>query len=592
MKKTAILLFILVAGILLKAQVPNMFNYQAVARNSQGQSIPNANIRIRITLLDGGPTGTSVYSETRQATTNQLGLFTLAIGGQGALFTTGNFANINWATGNKFIKVEVDPLGGNSFTTLGNTELLSVPYSLYAVNGKVGPVGPSNILNIGTVTTGATGTPAAATITGTSPAQTLNLTLPAGASGKNSLIKTTAEPAGANCASGGFKLETGTDVNGNNVLEASEVTSTSYTCNGSVNDAWNVNGNTGITGSKYLGTADGNPLVIKTNNTEAMRIDPSGRVGIGNANPIYKLDVNGITRLNEPAMTNGTFGGLTNGGSLIISNSNNLNFLKLDGTTIQAEKSSGLVSGSTAQPLVLNKFGGNVGIRTTTPNATLSVARGNGGDGTAAFFGTQHVSHFNYSTAEDTYIRGGKTGSAVYINDSHNGDVNIGGGGGTVNIGNTGNVNIGNTGRVNVGPGGMFSAQTGNLNLVPLGIIQYFYHADEDGNVSNVLIVNKAGNIATGGYYFYPSLSGNYHTMYIRLNAGITGQYTSIVAIGSPEYECLGTNANIIQGQYYPNGSGVPNANFPQLRLLYGFDNISSTFGVTCEGTYIIYGVK
>jgi hypothetical protein len=268
MKKIIILLLTVSASVLLKAQVPNMFNYQAVARNSFGNSIPNASIRIRISLLDGGANGTNVYSETRQVTTNQLGLFTLAIGGPGALSSTGGFANINWATGSKFIKVEVDPLGGSNFTTLGNTELLSVPYSLYAVNGKVGPAGPSNILNIGTVTTGATGSPAAASITGTSPAQTLNLTLPAGASGKNSLIKTTAEPAGANCTSGGFKLETGTDLNGNNVLDISEVTSTSYTCNGSVNDAWSVNGNTGITGSKYLGTADGNPLLIKTNNTE------------------------------------------------------------------------------------------------------------------------------------------------------------------------------------------------------------------------------------------------------------------------------------------------------------------------------------
>lgn len=583
MKKIIILLFTLSAFVLLRAQVPNMFNYQAVARNSFGNSIPNANIRIRITLLDGGASGTNVYSETRQVTTNQVGLFTLAIGGPGALSSTGVFANINWATGSKFIKVEVDPLGGNNFTTLGNTELLSVPYSLYAVNGKVGPAGPSNILNIGTVTTGATGTPAAATITGTSPAQTLNLTLPAGASGKNSLIKTTAEPAGANCASGGFKSETGTDLNGNNVLDASEVTSTSYTCNGSVNDAWSVNGNTGINGNKYLGTADANPLLIKTNNTEAMRIDPLGNIGLANTAPIYKMDVNGITRSNATAMANGTGGYLTNGGAFISSNSNNLNYLKLDGTTIQAEKSNGAISGSAAQPLVLNKFGGNVGIQTTSPNATLSVARGTGSDGTAAFLGSQHISHFNYSTGEDTYIRGGKTGSAVYINDSHNGDVNIGGGGGTVNIGNTG--------KVNVGSGGLFSAQTGNLNLVPLGIMQYFYMIDENGVIKNISITNIAGNMASGGYFYYP-YSTTSHAFYIQLNAGIIGQYTSIVAIGSPDYQCLGSYAETAIGQYRAGGTFPPNANFPALVVSYSFDNISSQLDAICQGTYIIYGVK
>lgn len=120
----------------ISAQVPNKFNYQAVARNSQGQSLANTNISLRITLLDGGANGTNVYSETRQTLTNQLGLFTAAIGGSGAISTTGNFATIDWSTGNKFIKVEVDPLGGNSFTVLGNTEMLSVPYALYAV--KIG----------------------------------------------------------------------------------------------------------------------------------------------------------------------------------------------------------------------------------------------------------------------------------------------------------------------------------------------------------------------------------------------------------------------------------------------------------------------
>ncbi len=81
--------------------------------------------------------------------------------------------------------------------------------------------------------------------------------------------------------------------------------------------------------------------------------------------------------------------------------------------------------------------GGNVGIRTITPTATLDVARGNGVDGTARFLGTIHSSHFNYSTAENTHIRGGKVGSAVFINDTHNGNVLIASGGGLVGIGLT-----------------------------------------------------------------------------------------------------------------------------------------------------------
>jgi hypothetical protein len=49
--------------------------------------------------------------------------------------------------------------------------------------GDQGPAGPANTLAIGTVTTGAAGTEADATLTGDSPAQTLNLVIPRGDKG-------------------------------------------------------------------------------------------------------------------------------------------------------------------------------------------------------------------------------------------------------------------------------------------------------------------------------------------------------------------------------------------------------------------------
>lgn len=69
---------------------------------------------------------------------------------------------------------------------------------------------------------------------------------------------------------------------------------------------------------------------------------------------------------------------------------------------------------------------GNVGIRGAANYATLTVARGTAVDGTALFHGTQYNSHFNYSAAEHTYIRGGKVNSRVYINDFPTGKVLIG----------------------------------------------------------------------------------------------------------------------------------------------------------------------
>lgn len=76
--------------------------------------------------------------------------------------------------------------------------------------------------------------------------------------------------------------------------------------------------------------------------------------------------------------------------------------------------------------IVIAPTSGNVGIGTTNPLATLYVARGTGSQGTAAFMGTDIGSYFNYSTAEDTYIRGGKSTSKVYINDGMTGTVYLG----------------------------------------------------------------------------------------------------------------------------------------------------------------------
>jgi hypothetical protein len=305
MKKVLFLMsFLLTVISSLQAQVPNQFNYQAVARNAQGQSIPNANIRTRFTILDGSATGTSVYSEERLLTTNQLGLFTAAIGGPGASNTSGNFATINWSTGKKFIKVEIDPLGGSSFVAIGNTEMLSVPYALYAVNGKPGPEGPANVLSIGTVSTAATGTAASASITGTSPTQTLNLVLPRGAGGSNSLIKTAVEPAGANCSAGGTKIQAGVDTNNNNVLDPFEISSTQYICNGDVNNAWGLTGSAGTNpGVNYLGTSDNKDLIIKRNNIEKLKLTDTG-LHINN-----ELKPNGVAGLANQVLTsngNGT----------------------------------------------------------------------------------------------------------------------------------------------------------------------------------------------------------------------------------------------------------------------------------------------
>lgn len=133
MKKYINTFFFLFFAFAVTAQSPQKFNYQAVARNAQGAILSTQNVKIRASILHGSSNGTSQYSETHNATTSQLGLFTLAIGG--GTVVSGNFANVTWASGEKYLKIEMDATGGNNFSLVGTSQLLSVPYALYALNG-------------------------------------------------------------------------------------------------------------------------------------------------------------------------------------------------------------------------------------------------------------------------------------------------------------------------------------------------------------------------------------------------------------------------------------------------------------------------
>lgn len=138
MKQFSILL-LLCFYLTISAQIPQAFNYQAVARNANGSALASQNIGIKFTILDGYPNGTLVYMETQTATTNQFGLFSASVGS--GTVVVGTFAAIPWNTGHKYLKVEYDPQGGSNYTVMGTTELLSVPYALYAVTSSNGPQG-------------------------------------------------------------------------------------------------------------------------------------------------------------------------------------------------------------------------------------------------------------------------------------------------------------------------------------------------------------------------------------------------------------------------------------------------------------------
>jgi hypothetical protein len=95
MKKLLIVICILANQFInsAKAQAPQSFNYQAVARDAAGAVISNQAVSFRISLLQGSITGTSVFAETHNVNTNQFGLVNFAIG-SGTLLN-GSFSTIN-----------------------------------------------------------------------------------------------------------------------------------------------------------------------------------------------------------------------------------------------------------------------------------------------------------------------------------------------------------------------------------------------------------------------------------------------------------------------------------------------------------------
>lgn len=112
------------------AQTPEKISYQSVVRNNLNQLIVNQTLVIQISILRGSINGVTVYIEFQTPTTNANGLVTMEIGTRTVLL--GDFSEIDWSNGPYFIKTDTDPTGGMNFTITGISELLSVPYALYA----------------------------------------------------------------------------------------------------------------------------------------------------------------------------------------------------------------------------------------------------------------------------------------------------------------------------------------------------------------------------------------------------------------------------------------------------------------------------
>ncbi len=116
----------------LVAQTPQAFKYQAAIRNNDGQMLEEQAISLRISILKGDTLGEAVYTEIHDVITDNIGMVNLCIGE--GLPITGGLSDIQWGEDKYFTKVEIDMEGGTNYQLLGTSQLMAVPYALYAEN--------------------------------------------------------------------------------------------------------------------------------------------------------------------------------------------------------------------------------------------------------------------------------------------------------------------------------------------------------------------------------------------------------------------------------------------------------------------------
>ena len=248
---------------------PEGINFQAIARDSAGNAINNCvNLNVKFSIWDSISGGSSVFTEMHYPiSTNRYGLFTLIIGSN----NTSLFSAINWANGNKFLEVGVDTGGTSNFTSMGRTQMVSVPYALYAKTAGSGPIGLTGVTGV----TGSTGFIGITGGTGVGINGTNGTNGTNGATGSTGSTGSTGD-AGSTGATGltgtiGSTGATGVDLG-----------------------HWSLTGNGGtVAANNFIGTTDGIDFVTRTNNNERMRVMSGGNVGIGTAAPGTSLELNG-----------------------------------------------------------------------------------------------------------------------------------------------------------------------------------------------------------------------------------------------------------------------------------------------------------
>lgn len=521
MKKLLYTLTILMLGIsMAMAQVPQKFNYQGLARNSSGAPLVNKTINLRITILDGSASGSVVYMETQLVTTNQFGLFNTAVG-TGTILS-GSIATVPWSSGDKYLRIEMDPDGGTAWASIGTTQLLSVPYAMYAMTpagpqGPAGPTGPQGPAG----PTGATGPAGPTGPQGPPGAGSLSGTV-------NKVIKFTNSTVGGDSQI----MDDGTFV-GVGFSTLPSIGAYKFASNGNINI---VSGQLGLyngsnqyqgylyspsAGSLQLGLASGasGTLSFYNGSTQGLTMYNTGKITAGSATPgVAKFEVQGTSVYGAGLGLRNLTVGTGNEWAIASQDNGDLIFTK--------------VTGSTFTPLMITGAG-LTGMGTSSPTDKLHIADMSGA---ATYI---KLSDGGTTTANGLYVGLNGGGNAFIYNSlasSSTGRLFLGGGNyyNAVTLDNNGKVGIGNTlpdgqlSVMNMG-NGLLAPTIHAENISSSGVGLFIETSSTD---AAQVITNAAGT--TGGYSIFAKYFDGGANDLVRFdNSGVTQHSGRMILYGN-----------------------------------------------------------
>jgi hypothetical protein len=113
------------------SQIPQGFNYQAIARDGTGAVLPNTSLQAMMYVQSLSTGGTIFWKELHSSiTTNSFGLFTLVVGTgtRQTESTVTTFDLIDWSVTPKYLKTQI--YYGGSWKDMGTSQLMTVPYAM------------------------------------------------------------------------------------------------------------------------------------------------------------------------------------------------------------------------------------------------------------------------------------------------------------------------------------------------------------------------------------------------------------------------------------------------------------------------------